>query len=85
MKLPADFFEPKEGRPDEFVGLAESGHRGAGHDLRSTRAVGIEDLAVLLGGEEPGANGVDPDMPFIGANSRATFCVRLTTAAFDAE
>ena len=66
---------------DQLVRLAEPGHGGLGQDLLD--AFRGEDLAVLLGGEEAGTEGVDPHS--LGASSRATFWVRLTTAAFDAE
>src|SRR5215204_6144095 len=40
----------EDDRPHELASLAEAVHRGVGEDLG--HALGLEDLAVLLGGEE---------------------------------
>ena len=80
MKLPATGEEQQRGA-DRARAARRSGSWACAHDVLD--ALLIQDFAVLLGGKKPGQRTLT--RTFLGANSRATFCVRLTTAAFEAE
>ena len=80
MKLPALFESSEQGGADQLFGLAEAGHGRLRHD--DGGSLGVEDLRFCSAGKKPGHKAFTRTPR--GASSRATFCVRFTTAAFEA-
>ena len=74
--------DQEQQRADQLLRLAVTLHRRAAHDVVGPLLV--QEFAVLLGREEAGADGVDPHARS-GPNSWATFRVRLSTPALEAE